>query len=335
MSKGWGETGDGASFLEALHRADLDSSSWLDGAWNGFASIVPGASSLLSGIVRWTPGKPGFVLEVTRGSQEAHAERARQTSHLATEAFVSKVFASSSRVLVLSEVLGPGLPEPILVESLSTLGVVDLLTLKCQVPAGLEQRGVAVSALSESPIRLSRRGRGMLASYAAHLAAAFRLRESGLAATTEGALTPAGKVLFAEGELRDPESQDALRRAVLAIERARRKDRRTDQAALLEAWRAIYEQRWTLVETIESDGRRMLLARVNPPSQHLDAKMTPREREVAALVAQGVPQKAVGYELDLSPSTVAFHVRNIAKKLGASSSTDLVRVLALAAHRDA
>lgn len=334
MPKSWGEIGDGASFLEALHRADLDTEQWLDEAWKGFSALVPGAASLLSGIARWTPGAAGMVLEIVRSPHDEHARRSKETSHLATEGFVGAMFGAASRVVILSEVLGPQLPEPILIDILRDLGIADFLTLKCAIPAGAEQRGAMVAALSATQIKISRRGRANFDAYGAHLVAAFRLRESGLAAATEGVISPAGRILHAEGELRDKEAQEALRRAVLAIERARRKDRRTDQEALLEAWRAIYDRRWTLVETIESDGRRMLLARVNPPTQHVDSKMTPREREVAALVAQGVPQKAVGYELDLSPSTVAFHVRNIAKKLGASSSTDLVRVLALAAQRD-
>ncbi len=334
MPNGWGETGDGAAFLEALHRADLETGSWLDEAWRTFSSLVPGATSLLAGVARWTPGKAGLVLEVTRSPIQAHAQRSQETSHLATKSFVN-AFTAPKRVAILSELLGPQLPEPMLIEILTELGIVDFLTLKSDVPAGNERRGAAVSVLSSKPIKVSRRARANFDAYAAHLMSAFRLRESGLGAATEGVLSPTGRCLHAEGALRDGEAQDALKRAVLAIERARRKDRRTDQVALLEAWRAIYERRWTLVETIESDGRRMLLARVNPPAQHVDAKMTPREREVAALVAQGVPQKAVGYELALSPSTVAFHVRNIAKKLGASSTTDLVRVLALAAQREA
>ncbi len=331
MPKSWGETGDGASFLEALHRADLDTEQWLDEAWRTFSSIVPAASSLFASIARWTPGKAGIVLEATRSPSSLHAKRAMEVPQFATAEFVEAMFTSGRRVVVLSEVLGSSLPE--LEESMSALGSTDLLTLKSSVPAGADRRTAALCALSSTPIQLSRVGRSNLDAYASHLAAAFRLRESGLTAT-EGVLSPTGRVLHAEGELRDKDAQDALRRAILAIERARRKDRRTDQGALLEAWRAIYDRRWTLVETIESDGRRMLLARVNPPQQHVDSKMTPREREVAALVAQGVPQKAVGYELALSPSTVAFHVRNIARKLGASSSTDLVRVLALAAQRD-
>ena len=108
----------------------------------------------------------------------------------------------------------------------------------------------------------------------------------------------------------------------------------TDPAALLEAWRAIYERRWTLVESVESDGRRLLVARVNPPSQHPDPTLSSRQRQVASLLADGLSQKAIAYELDVAASTVAYHVGNIAKKLGAHSATDAVRILAAATpHR--
>jgi len=125
-------------------------------------------------------------------------------------------------------------------------------------------------------------------------------------------------------------SREAPSRAVVAIERARRKDRLTDPAALLEAWKAIYQGRWTLVESVESDGRRLLLARVNPPAQRPDHNLSSRERQVSSLLADGFPQRAIAYELDVAASTVAYHVGNIAKKLGAHSATDAVRILSVA-----
>jgi two-component system, NarL family, uhpT operon response regulator UhpA len=45
------------------------------------------------------------------------------------------------------------------------------------------------------------------------------------------------------------------------------------------------------------------------------ADLTPRERQVCELVARGLSVKRVARRLDLSPSTVAVHVRNAAAKL--------------------
>jgi len=58
--------------------------------------------------------------------------------------------------------------------------------------------------------------------------------------------------------------------------------------------------------------------------------LTPRERQVAALVASGRSNKAIADELVISPATAARHVANILAKLGFSSR---VQIAAWAADR--
>jgi DNA-binding NarL/FixJ family response regulator len=53
--------------------------------------------------------------------------------------------------------------------------------------------------------------------------------------------------------------------------------------------------------------------------------LTPREREVLALVAEGLPNKTIAAELGISDQTVKFHVAAIIGKLGAANRTDAVR----------
>jgi DNA-binding NarL/FixJ family response regulator len=53
--------------------------------------------------------------------------------------------------------------------------------------------------------------------------------------------------------------------------------------------------------------------------------LTPRELEVVALLAEGLPNKAIAARLDISDQTVKFHVASIYGKLGASNRTDAVR----------
>jgi predicted ATPase/DNA-binding CsgD family transcriptional regulator len=55
-----------------------------------------------------------------------------------------------------------------------------------------------------------------------------------------------------------------------------------------------------------------------PPSS-----LTPREREIAALVASGRSNKAIAEELFISPATVARHVANILAKLGFRSRAQI------------
>jgi DNA-binding NarL/FixJ family response regulator len=54
--------------------------------------------------------------------------------------------------------------------------------------------------------------------------------------------------------------------------------------------------------------------------------LTSREREVLALVAEGLPNKAIAATLAVSDQTVKFHVAAIIGKLGAANRTDAVRL---------
>ncbi len=52
--------------------------------------------------------------------------------------------------------------------------------------------------------------------------------------------------------------------------------------------------------------------------------LTRRELEVLRLLAEGLPNKAVAYRLDISEHTVKFHVNSILTKLSAQSRTEAV-----------
>jgi DNA-binding NarL/FixJ family response regulator len=56
----------------------------------------------------------------------------------------------------------------------------------------------------------------------------------------------------------------------------------------------------------------------------LAEELTPREREVLQLLAEGLSNKAVAYQLDISEHTVKFHVNALMGKLGAQSRTEAV-----------
>jgi DNA-binding NarL/FixJ family response regulator len=53
--------------------------------------------------------------------------------------------------------------------------------------------------------------------------------------------------------------------------------------------------------------------------------LTPREREVASLVAQARSNRDIAEQLVLSERTIEGHVRNILAKTGLSSRTELIR----------
>ena len=53
--------------------------------------------------------------------------------------------------------------------------------------------------------------------------------------------------------------------------------------------------------------------------------LTPRELQVLALMAEGLPNKTIAERLGISDQTVKFHVASIGGKLNAVNRTDAVR----------
>jgi DNA-binding CsgD family transcriptional regulator len=53
--------------------------------------------------------------------------------------------------------------------------------------------------------------------------------------------------------------------------------------------------------------------------------LTPREREIVQLVAEGRSNKEIAVSLEISTKTVEAHRANMMHKLGLSSVSDLVR----------
>ncbi len=62
--------------------------------------------------------------------------------------------------------------------------------------------------------------------------------------------------------------------------------------------------------------------------------LTPREMEIAELIAKGHANKVVAYDLGISERTVECHRAKIMHKIGARSVVDLVRIVLLASDCD-
>ncbi|WP_088889059.1 response regulator transcription factor [Leptolyngbya ohadii] len=61
--------------------------------------------------------------------------------------------------------------------------------------------------------------------------------------------------------------------------------------------------------------------------RHAPAKshaLSPRELAIARLIAQGLPNKAIGSMLEISPATVSTYLRRIFSKLGVTSRAAMV-----------
>jgi DNA-binding CsgD family transcriptional regulator len=173
---------------------------------------------------------------------------------------------------------------------------------------------------------------------AAHVAAGMRLRSelgtSDPSAGAEAIVSPSGQVDHAEGEAQTNDARETLRRAAVAVDRARGKLRREDPGAALELWQALVSGRWSLLEHFERDGRRYLVARRNDPGVTDPRALSARERQVAWYAALGHPNKLIGYELGLAPSTVATHLQGAMSKLGVGSRAELMSLVHALGHAE-
>jgi PAS domain S-box-containing protein len=61
--------------------------------------------------------------------------------------------------------------------------------------------------------------------------------------------------------------------------------------------------------------------------RQLSVDLTPREREIAALVIEGLTSKLIGKRLEISPRTVDVYRARLMRKHGASTTSELVQKL--------
>lgn len=176
---------------------------------------------------------------------------------------------------------------------------------------------------------------------ASHLAAGLRIqrirsrlasaRASGSA--PEAILRPDGRVEHAEAPAQSLRFRAALKRGARAVDRARGPLRRRDADEALTIWEGLVAGRWSLVDHVDSDGRRFLLAHRNDPNAPDVRGLTLRERQVLGYVAAGHSNKVIAYELGLTTSGVASHLARARRKLGLQSMAAIRELLLAASPR--
>ncbi len=193
-----------------------------------------------------------------------------------------------------------------------------------------------VSVPYQDDVEIAPRIRWQLARATAHLCAAIRLRRrasteparpDGLAPDVEAVLDPAGRVHDAQGGAESRDARASLGDIVRRVERARGRLRHADPEEALDIWLALFDGRWSVVEHVESDGRRFLLARRNAPGARDPMAVTQGERDVLACVARGHSNKYTAYLLGVATSTVATRLESALRKLGLSSRREAIEML--------
>ena len=95
------------------------------------------------------------------------------------------------------------------------------------------------------------------------------------------------------------------------------------------------EEMNVLLDT-EVDGVRCLLVSVEPEAEGDTTRgkilLSPREEEIARMVAAGYPNKTIAAVLDISSWTVGTHLRRVFAKLGVGSRAAMVASLLKTGH---
>jgi len=95
------------------------------------------------------------------------------------------------------------------------------------------------------------------------------------------------------------------------------------------------EEMNVLLDT-EVDGVRCLLVSVEPEAEGETTRgkilLSPREEEIARMVAAGYPNKTIAAVLDISSWTVGTHLRRVFAKLGVGSRGAMVASLLKTGH---
>ena len=79
-----------------------------------------------------------------------------------------------------------------------------------------------------------------------------------------------------------------------------------------------------IVLDLDVDDAHYTLVRRRIQPTHAPIALSPREREIALLIAQGLPNKTIAAVLEISLWTVATYVRRLFAKLGVSSRAEMV-----------
>ena len=281
---------DLVSLVEAAYRDDHDVERWL-------ANLVPAVAA--------TVGAPG-VFGVVVGRAPAGESRAREE--------VQRALASERPLLAESHC---GAPE-------SGLGVAPPFKLRVTDALGTE---LALEILRDRPGPVPAARRLLLSYVASHVKTAYRLRGERLDVHEAG--SERDTIFSMSDELGGGAARHDSRETLRAMARAcARIDRCVDARAALVAWRALFGGYWSVVGHWDEDGLTTLVAHRNEPTAPQAKGLTAREGVIVSLAAQGCSNKEIQYELDCPLSTIASCLTSAILKLGVSSRTALVRMLA-------
>lgn len=334
-----GQQPDLVSIIEGAYQNVEDDTEWLRGVGEATQLALDQGLGLLA--FSFDASDPGHVIcseQVPIGA--APEELARSATAMNKEVpseLLARIFLSMSSFGTASELSGQGeaiLEDPYYQRFAHPFGMYDFRGLIGFNPPGT---GVAMGSPLPSVQQSSAAEREVWTRVAAHIAAAARLRELHRPAhradnpleDAEAIFNPSGKLEHAEGlAAREKGAREELAEAVRRVERARSPLRRKDGVEAIENWPSLFHGRWTIHQFEDTDGRKLLVARVNMPRPEALEDLTLAERQVVWCCAQNHPDDLIAYELGMTVGEVCQHLESVAVRFGAQSRQELCAVLA-------
>jgi DNA-binding CsgD family transcriptional regulator len=300
--------------LEAAYEVGGTREAWLREVLDHVAAIMPSNLGVTGYFMDATGRAPKCVM--TAGNARFCGQDVIDVLQRQPRDMVRKLYVDQRVASTMSEAVPPKFPDTIR----DFLGVLAF---------DAEGRGVVLSAAYGEATTLDRTTCRRWTLLGVHIAAAARLRRTleASAATPVAILRPNGRMEHAEGDATSKTSRQALSARAVAIDRARSRPRRSDPDAALEMWRGLVTGRWSIVDCVDSDGRRYVVAHVNEPVPARMFSLTLRERQVVGHVLLGHPSKLTAYALGISLAGVSSALKSALLKLGVGSVANLVRHL--------
>jgi LuxR family maltose regulon positive regulatory protein len=229
---------------------------------------------------------------------------------------------------------------------LAALQMVTALRGRALISQGFFEEAVVQSDVDMSSVTRSLRGellgvKALALSAAGHVQRAIELATSSLEASIGVETVVNARCALAVAALTDRQHEAALEHSAVALEHA-------VATGMIEsfvcAYRGCPQLVVCLLEKRElQDPLMLVLHRAGDaqlgaaaglqPGQNSVVSLSPREKEVLALIAQGLSNAAIGKALFISPVTVKVHVRHIFDKLGVRSRAEAA-LRAAQLHRD-
>lgn len=309
--------------VESAYRLDGSMDEWLDRLAEAASPLLSAGLGVVSTLIALEPmavhiqsirgfGTPLSPDELARGAIESGQQEALD------QVFRSGIPASSMSEAVFSQI--PGSAERF--AQASNGFIQDTVGVVADGGRGLV---LSLSAPSQDYRLLTQKEKHRLSQVTAHIAAALRLREQldGSALDTKDAeaiLTPDGSVQSLDAATDQRALQ--LSAAVRAMAEAKRDDH--DDPSALDIWQGLVCGEWSLVDYVDTDRKRFVLARRNPIGTFDERGLTLRETQVAEGVGHGFSNKQIAYSLGVSQAAVSNALMRVRQKLRLKSRAEVV-----------